>query len=119
MRGLLIVAGLVPACTSGMLETTTVEQGACTTLEGRTFVSERELPCGPDGAVLCRWQLSFDVDTTATSQLSWVHSNVGEVGRVSCTGTAITATMGSRSFRATLDPRSLRLSWAGESYVAQ
>ncbi len=120
MRGLLIIAaGLVPACTSGLYETSVVEseQGACTKLEGRTFVSIDELECGVTQR--CRWQLAFDVDAAATSQFMWFYSDVAEVGQVSCVGGKVTATTASRTLRATFDPATLQLSWAGVTYVAQ
>ena len=118
MRGLLIVAGLIPACTSGLSETSVAEseQGACTRLEGRTFVSVDELECGVTQR--CRWQLAFDVDSTATSQFMWFYSDVAEVGQVSCAGGVVTATTATRTLRATFDRQTLRLSWAGETYVA-
>jgi hypothetical protein len=117
LRGLLL-AGFVPACTSGMTETTVVEQGACTALEGRTFVSQNELECGRSGA-RCRWQLTFDVDTARTSQFVWQFSDVGDVGQVTCNGSAIIATTSSRTLRATFDAATLRLHWAGETYISQ
>ena len=123
MRGPLILfaSSMASACTSGMYETTAVEQGACTALEGRTFSSVNELECGrtPEGVARCRWQLAFDIGNAASSQFSWTYSDVSDAGQVICSGNTVTAKTGSRTIRATFDPHTLRLQWAGETYVAQ
>jgi len=107
MRGLLLlITGFAPACTSGLYETQVEEQGACTALEGRTFTSS-------DGG-----QLAFDVDSAATSQVTWFDSEIAEAGQVSCVGTKVTATIAGRTLRAVFDPQALRLQWAGVSYAA-
>ena len=106
-RGLLLLTGLVAACTSSMQETGMVEQGACMALEGRTFTS----------AV---GSLTFDVESARASQFTWLHSDLGETGQVRCDGGTLTVTTtNKRTLQATFDPATLRLSWAGAVYVAQ
>ncbi len=127
MRMLRLLVGLVaiPACTSNMQETALVEQGACVALEGRTFTSVDELECltpdrgGSEDAGRCRWQVSFEVESARESQFTWLHSDVGETGQVTCKGGALTATINNRRVRGTFDSKTLRLTWAGVSYVAQ
>ena len=124
MRWLGISAGLaVAACTSNLHEPPLAEtaQGACVALEGRTFTSLEELECGrtPEGIATCRWQLTFDIGTAAVSQFAWTYSDVSEAGQVTCVDNTITATASGRTIRGTFDPASLRLDWAGETYVAQ
>ncbi len=119
---LLVATGLVPAaCTSAMNETGTIEQGACTALEGRTFASINELECGltPDGVGRCKWQVAFEVDSAESSQFTWLYSDIGEFGHVRCVSGAVEASTSNRSIPATFDPATLRLTWAGEIYVAQ
>jgi hypothetical protein len=109
---------LLACCTSGMYESTAVEQTACVGLEGKTFTSVNELECGrgPNGPVPCHWQVAFAIGDTATSDITWSYSDVAETGKATCRDRTVTATLGNRTLTATMDLPT-QLSWAGEIYV--
>lgn len=118
MRGrALLLWLLAPACTTSMYEEVAQDvDGACIALEGHTFTSTDELTCETER---CHWQLSFDIDTARTSQVTWRYAGTSEVGKVSCRGSTLTVTTPTRTLRATFDPTTLHVQWAGQTYVAQ
>src|SRR2546423_7642426 len=66
--------------------TPAVEHAACSALEGASWRSVAQLECGlgPNGPVLCNWQLTFSTETQDTSRFDWAHSDVGQSGSVRC-----------------------------------
>lgn len=56
----------------------------CEQLPGTSFASVEELECGlgPDGPVLCHWQVTFAED----GEWAWQYSDVGQGGSYSCVG---------------------------------
>ena len=66
--------------------------------------------CGlsPDGIALCHWRLTLSSDGTFT----WLHSDVGEAGDYTCSGTTITGQRpGGPIIAGEYDPRTERLTW--------
>jgi len=120
MRRATLLVLLVSGCTTG-LDESTVEQGACVMLEGRTFSSMNELECGltPSGPATCHWQVTIDIGDTGSSEFTWYYSDVGESGMLTCVDNVITATTASQVIPVGFDPVSQQLEWAGETYVAR
>jgi hypothetical protein len=116
----LLLLPLFGACTGGMADSTTIEQGACVALEGRRFTSVNDLECGrtPDGVARCKWLVAFSTSDPIASEFSWTYSDVGEVGRASCHDDRTITAFGAREIAGTFDPLTQRLMWAGEVYVA-
>lgn len=120
MSRMLIALALPAACTSGMSDTSTIEQGACVALEGRRFTSVNELECGlaPDGPTSCKWTVTFTPSDPIASEFSWQYSDVGETGHASCDRASVKA-MGTREIAGMFDALTQRLTWDGQVYIAQ
>jgi hypothetical protein len=119
MRVLPLLVALV-GCTTKLGDDVAVENGACTALEGRQFLSSHPLECGlgPNGVEYCNWQLSFQPMTASVSQFEWSHSDIGETGTSECHGSTVVGHPGpGREYLGTIDLDTGVLVWDGETYT--
>lgn len=87
----------------------------CGALVGTTFLSTEELECGlgPDGPVLCHWQIAFEVD----GDYLWQYSDIGQGGTYTCEGAVLT--LDDPAIGTSYDPATGILTWDGVEYVAE
>jgi hypothetical protein len=95
----------------------------CPLVEQRSFHSVMDLECGlgPNGPLTCRWAIAFDagLPSDASAGYSWSYSDVGEMGRVRCNGTALTSdpSTSSGAIRTgSIDANGV-LVWDGQTYT--
>lgn len=87
----------------------------CSAVVGTTFASTEELECGlgPDGPVLCNWQITFEGD----GSYLWQYSDIGQGGTYSCEDGVLTPD--DPGLAATYDPATGILTWDGVEYLAE
>lgn len=90
-----------------------VPDAICEQIVGTAFLSVEELECGlgPDGPVLCNWQITFEED----GDYLWMYSDVGEGGTYTCQGGNLFISGGSD---VDFDAATGILTWDGVEYVA-
>jgi hypothetical protein len=86
----------------------------CEQIVGTTFLSVEALECGlgPEGPVLCNWQITFEED----GDYLWMYSDVGESGTYTCQGGNLFISGGSV---VDFDTATGILTWDGVEYVAE
>jgi hypothetical protein len=90
-----------------------VPDTVCEQIVGTTFLSVEQLECGlgPDGPVLCNWQITFEED----GDYLWMYSDVGDGGTYSCQGGNLFI---SGENDLDFDPATGILTWDGVEYAA-
>lgn len=85
----------------------------CAALDGMQYESVELHECGrgPNGPLMCNWQISF-----ADGRFSWSYSDVMESGLYTCDGATITSVQSERNYMGTIDPGTGRLTWQGIEY---
>ena len=98
----------VDASTDGTATST-----VCEALDGMQYESVDQHECGrgPNGPLMCHWQISF-----ADGRFNWSYSDVMESGPYTCDGNTITAGQPNRDYTGTIDPATGRLTWQGIEY---
>jgi len=119
-RGLAAVATclLAAAATAGCDMGNWDDTGHCDLARHYQSVEQHECGLGPDGPVLCSWQLSFEhwADDNEGGEYEWSHSDVQESGRYECVDRDVTAKdQAGRTMQVSLDA-SGRLTWEGVAY---
>ncbi len=87
----------------------------CEQIVGTTFLSVEQLECGlgPEGPVLCNWQITFEAD----GDYLWTYSDVGEGGSYVCQGGNFLV-FGGSDVDFDLDTATGILTWDGVEYEA-
>jgi hypothetical protein len=95
-------------CVEGLSDT------FCNFIIGTTFSSVEELECGlgPDGPVLCHWQVTFEED----GDWLWQYSDVGEGGTYTCEGG--TLVLSDPEIEFVVDLKVGALFWEGVEYTS-
>lgn len=97
--------------------TDVAKRGACTTLENVSFssISEQgDCGIGPDGPVSCHWSISFAPNDATSSRFSWIYSDVGASGIVTCDANG---NLRSDEAEGYVDESTLDLIWDGVAYA--
>ena len=97
--------------------TDVAKRGACTMLENVTFSSiadQGDCGLGPDGPVACQWTISFAANDANSSRFSWLYSDVGTSGIVTCDANG---NLRSDEAEGYVDDTTLDLIWDGVAYA--
>ena len=93
--------------------TDVAKRGACTMLENVSFSSIEQQPdrgAGPTGPVACHWSIVFSPNDASSSKFSWIHSDVGVSGLVTCDETGTVRSDEASLYQGHIDDATLDLS---------